>query len=248
MALFPVTSAASFVGVGDVVQMTVTNIGDVSVFYKSEQDVDSGDTEVAADATVTISAGQWFITELAGTVSQLIVVPVAAPTVAELNASAAITEAFTGTPLVSQEITFTEVATLAAAGTYTGTVTLPAGSTLVDIIISGVAVWNDGTSASMEIGNEDDPDGYFTAVNLVAAQDLLAGESINFDKQGATGGADATAGTSTHIMDRYSAAAMVITATVAVGAGLGTTGRTRVTVLYSLPTSAYVTAAVGVAS
>jgi hypothetical protein len=246
MPLFPVTSSASFVGVGDVDQMTVTNIGDVSVYYKSEQDVDSGDTELAADASVTVGAGLWFVT--ASGVSQLYVAPVGDLTsVTGLTADATdlnVLTNVTGTPLVSQEITFTEVA-IGGAATYTGTVTLPAGSTLVDIIVTGVALWDDGTSASLEIGNSDDPDGYFTAVDLLAV-DLLATESLNFDKQGGVGGADATTGTNTHITDRYSAAAELITATVVVGDGDGTAGRTRVTVVYSLPTSTYSTAAVGV--
>jgi hypothetical protein len=39
----------------------------------------------------------------------------------------------------AQEVTFTETA---GAGTYTGSVTIPAGSTLIDVIVHAVAVWD----------------------------------------------------------------------------------------------------------
>lgn len=225
MPTFQVSTSPSLVAVGDAEEMVVKNVGSATVFYKNQASVSSGDTSLAAGATVTIPAGQFFVTA-AGTASAVSAKP----------------GGLIGTPIVSKEIAFTEVAVPAAASTYTGSVSLPAGSTLVDIIVSQIALWDDATSASMQIGNADDPDGYYTAINLKAT-DLLATESINFDKQGGKGGADATVGSSTHIADRYSATAMLITATVATGAGGGSAGRTRVTVVYSLPVSTHVSAA-----
>lgn len=120
------------------------------------------------------------------------------------------------------------------AGTYTADFVLPAGSTLVDIIIEGEALWTAATSASLEIGDSADPDGYWTAVDLKAT-DLLAGESLSLASNQLRGsteiGAYGTVGTSTQLNRRYSASERTITATV-VSVGAGTAGRTRITVLY----------------
>jgi len=89
------------------------------------------------------------------------------------------------------------------AGTYTAAVSLPAGATVLDIIIDGVALWTATTSAELIVGDGTDPDGYYTAVDLKAA-DLLAGESLSFGKAGGQEGAYVTA---TQVSPRYSAAA-----------------------------------------
>lgn len=140
----------------------------------------------------------------------------------------------------SQEVTFTEAAQ-AGAGTYTADVTLPAGATLIDIIVYAGALWNDGTSASLDVGDfttggvEINANGYYAGVNLKAT-DLLADQSLSFAEEGGKGGAY-FAGSGTHINNRYSATARKIRTTVAVGAGAGTTGQTRVTVVYSIPSA-----------
>lgn len=136
----------------------------------------------------------------------------------------------TAVGLQVQEARFVET----GAGTYTADFVLPAGSTFYDVIVTAEALWTAGTSASLEFGNADDPNGYLAAVNLKAT-DLLAGESISIgggtDLAGGEGGADAIAGTNTHVVDRYNAAETTLTATV-VSIGAGTAGRTRVAVLY----------------
>lgn len=130
------------------------------------------------------------------------------------------------------------------AGTYTAEFILPAGSTLYDIVATAEAVWTAAVSASLEVGNAGDPDGYLTAVDLKAAADLLAGESVSLNgglyTGGGTLGADATVGTNTHIVDRYYAAESTITATI-VSNGAGTAGRTRVDVLYFGPNATTIT-------
>lgn len=137
----------------------------------------------------------------------------------------------------AEELTFTEV-DHEGAGTYTGSVVIPAGSWLVDVIVKAVAVWDDGTSASLEVGDDDDPDGYFTAVDLLA-NDLTEGQTINFtERDGGVGGVYLTEGTSTHGLARYYAAANNLIVNVAVGGGDGTAGRTRVIVLLATPNSA----------
>ena len=138
------------------------------------------------------------------------------------------------TPLRAVVRSFTEM----GAGTYTATVVVPAGATLVDIIIDGVALWAAATSAVLKVGDATDDDGYFTAVNLKAT-DLLAGESIDFYAAGGKAGADIAG---SQINRRYSAAARTISGVVT-SVGAGTAGRTRMTVVYSAPRAGDVVAA-----
>lgn len=116
------------------------------------------------------------------------------------------------------------------AGAYTAAVTLPADSTVLDIQVYAEAVWDAGTSASLEIGDGDDPDGFYTAVNLKAT-DLTADQALTFAAQGGVGGAYLTAGSDTHFTNTYSDEARTITATVD-SVGAGSAGRTRVLVIY----------------
>lgn len=129
-----------------------------------------------------------------------------------------------------EEVAFTETA---GAGAYTGSVVLPAGSTLIDIIVNGVALWTAATSATLKVGDGDDDDGFFTAVDLKAT-DLLAGESLSFALAGGKAGAYIA---NSQVSPRYSAASRTISGVVTtVGAG-GTAGRTRMVVVYARPTA-----------
>jgi hypothetical protein len=136
--------------------------------------------------------------------------------------------------VVAAEITLTETT---GAGTYTGTVTLPAGATLLDIIVNGVALWTATTSATLTVGDETDPDGFFTGVNLKAT-DLLAGESLSFALAGGKAGAYIA---NSQVTPRYYAAEQDISAVVVTEGAAGNAGRTRVLVVYGQP--ATVTAA-----
>lgn len=173
------------------------------------------------------------------------------PTAAEINklAGLATTSAelgklagITGYPLQCAEVTFTETA---GSGVYTGSVTLPAGATLVDIIIHAVALWNNAGACTMKVGDVADDDGFFTGIDLKAT-DLLAGESLSFSHPGGKQGADldaidvggeggAAAGADVHVRRRYLATARVISGIITTASTGGSTGRTRMTVLYSLP-------------
>jgi hypothetical protein len=142
----------------------------------------------------------------------------------DLNKLAAIS----GYPVEAHEVTFTEDGT----GTYTGSVNVPAGATILDIIVNGVALWAAGTSATMIVGDAANDDGYYTAVNLKAT-DLLAGESISFALAGGKAGAYIA---NSQVSPRYSATARVISGIVT-SSGAGTTGRTRMVVVFTLPTA-----------
>lgn len=138
------------------------------------------------------------------------------------------TAANPGFAVLAQQVHFNESAG-SAAGVYTGSVVLPAGSVLIDIIVSGIALWNAGTSATMKVGDVTDDDGYFTAVDLKAT-DLLATEEISLSAVGGQQGADVA---NSQINRRYSSAARTITGVVTTVGTLGTLGRTLMVVIYA---------------
>lgn len=134
----------------------------------------------------------------------------------------------TGYPVQSAEVTFAEAG---AAGVYTGSVSLPAGATLIDIIINGVALWTAGTSAAMIVGDGTDPNGFYDAINLKAT-DLLAGESISFALAGGKAGAYIA---NSQVSPRYSATARTITGEITTTGTTATAGRTRMVVIWAAP-------------
>ena len=138
--------------------------------------------------------------------------------------------------VVAKEVFYVET----GAATYTGAIVIPAGAWITDIIVQNVAEWTAGTSAVMEVGDGDDPDGFYTDVN-VKATELLIGQTISFAKTGGVEGAY-FAGSATHINGLYNAAARTITGTI-VSVGAGTAGRTRMLVQYVIPVSTKATSA-----
>ena len=152
--------------------------------------------------------------------------------------------AFSGTPagvVVSKTITFTEDAT---SVTHTGTVVIPAGATLHDIIVTSSVLWTD-TSAAIVVGDAQSADGWFTSCNL-AATDLLVGEALRAsDATTGWGGVPGTylvaatgvmgQATSTKAGPYYVTAGSVI-GVVSVTTPSGTAGRTFMTVTYSVGT------------
>lgn len=140
----------------------------------------------------------------------------------------------------AKEITFVEE----GAGVYTGSVSLPAGATLVDVIVHAVALWDAATSAALIVGDVADPNGFFDAVDLKAT-DLLAGESISFSHAGGKHGADLDeAAAGAHVRRRYLVGVRVVTGEVT-SVGAGTAGRTRITVLYTIPATSVLATFVG---
>lgn len=138
---------------------------------------------------------------------------------------------FAAAAVHSSELEFREN----GAGTYTGSITVPAHATILDVIVHAVALWAAGTSATMKVGDATDDDGIYVGVNLKAT-DLLAGESLSFAQSGGKAGAD-NIGTNTHWGRRYSTVDRNITGVIT-SVGAGTTGRTRMTVVYTMPLGA----------
>ena len=136
------------------------------------------------------------------------------------------------------EVSFTETT---GAGTYTASVTVPAGSTITDIKVRSTALWTATTSASMDVGDVGDPNGWYAAIDLKAT-DLLVGEEINFDNTGGKEGAYLVPASGTRSA-AYSASSRVISGVVTTVGAAGNAGRTRMTVLYTTTGSGVVTAA-----
>lgn len=132
-------------------------------------------------------------------------------------------------PVVMASVLFTETA---GAGTYTGTISLPAGSRIIDIGVDGIALWTAATSASMIVGDGADNDGFFVATNLKAT-DLLAGEINNIEHPGGLAGAYIAS--EQRVL--YSAAARDVIGVVTTVGGSGTAGRTRLYVAYATATA-----------
>lgn len=65
----------------------------------------------------------------------------------------------------------------AAAGVHTVAIYLPPGALLLNVGVVGVALWNQGTSAGMIVGDANVTNGFFTTIDLKATA-LLAGEAV----------------------------------------------------------------------
>ncbi len=148
----------------------------------------------------------------------------ATATALNLNASQ------TGYPVEAIEVTFTETS---GAGTYTGSVAVPAGATIIDVIVNGVALWDNAGACTLKVGDVADDDGYYTAVNLKAT-DLLAGESISFALAGGKAGAYIA---NSQVSPRYSASSRVVSGIITTASTGGSAGRTRMVVIFALPTA-----------
>jgi hypothetical protein len=164
----------------------------------------------------------------------------------QLEAVAALTAAnianlgsVTGNVVQMKEVTFTETS---GAGEYTGSVTVPAGAYLIDVIVHGVAVWDNAGAVDMDVGFAGGTE-LFDITSLKAAGDLLAGESISFGTGSDGGEGGSTASTN---FARYLATERVITGAITTASTGGSTGRTRMVVLYALPSAANTSAAVKV--
>lgn len=147
---------------------------------------------------------------------------------------------------VVERMTFLE-SHATAAGTTTNYCTLPPGAILIDIVVTAEAL-HTGTSSSLNIGDGDDPDGYFTTIDLKAT-DLLAEQSVrlsgNLATAGGVIGAYGNVGTNTHLTDIGYPDGGVVSAAVTYGATPLDAGITHVDVIFAVP---YVTFGTFVAS
>jgi hypothetical protein len=148
---------------------------------------------------------------------------ISAAEIAKLDGIAA-----SGGLVVMQSVSFTETS---GAGTYTGTMSLPAGARIIDIGCDGIALWNSAGACALVVGDTD-ADGFFVSTDLKAT-DLLAGEINNLEHPG--GKAGVYIASEQRVL--YSATARDIIAVVTQASGTGTLGRTRVYVVYAVATA-----------
>ena len=141
--------------------------------------------------------------------------------------------------VISKTVAFVEDATMT---TSTGTVVIPAGATLVDIVVASSVLWTKA-SARFTCGDAQAATGWFASTNLNAT-DLLLGEALR-----ASGGTNAWGGvngaylvSATGVMGQatatktgpYYVTAGSVIGVVTVTPGAGTAGRTFMTVTYSV--------------
>jgi hypothetical protein len=134
----------------------------------------------------------------------------------------------------SQRVSFTETT---GAGSYTGSVTVPGGATIVDIKFWSTALWTATTSALLKIGDGTDDDGWFgPSQNIdLKATDLLVGEELNLNQTGGKPGAYLN--TTTGLRSAaYSTSDRVITAVVTTVGAAGNAGRSFMEVIWTEPT------------
>lgn len=121
------------------------------------------------------------------------------------------------------------------AGVYTASVTIPPYARILDITVDALALWAAGTSAELIVGDDSDPDCFYTGVNLKAT-DMTAGQALSFTMAGGQEGAfivdAAVVGSQNLNLTRATTRTLTAACT---SVGVGTTGRTLVTFLYVLP-------------
>lgn len=144
--------------------------------------------------------------------------------------------------MITKRVLFTENATNT---THTGTVVVPAGAWIHDICVTNQALWG-AAAASLVVGDTADPDGYFTGVDCKAT-DLAVGELLSvrggsIDTDGLWGGkqgaylvaATGRVGPTSDNFSLYYAAGSSIIGVMTVTTPSVTTGRTILSVTYSV--------------
>lgn len=138
----------------------------------------------------------------------------------------------------SKLVSFTEDAT---STTHTGTVVIPAGSQLLDILVWTQVLWGD-SSAAIIVGDATDDDGWMTTCQLDTT-DLILGERFAAASDNNWGGVNGayltTAGrfgpATGDGMGGYYAAAGSVIGKVTVSTPSATTGRAFMNVIYATP-------------
>ncbi|KKN68667.1 hypothetical protein LCGC14_0448580 [marine sediment metagenome] len=134
-------------------------------------------------------------------------------------------------PVVQERvISFDDDGAAGAAGVLTMVpVAIPAGATILDIRVHTIDLFNAGTSAALIVGDTEDPNGFYDAVDLKAT-DLVAEEELNFADSLEIG-----VYLTGQKRDAYRAAATNITATITLVGTAATTGELRIIVIYANP-------------
>jgi hypothetical protein len=122
---------------------------------------------------------------------------------------------------------------------YSISVVLPAGAVLLDIQVTGQALWTAVTSATLKVGDAVDDDGYITGCDVKTAPPVgstysLFSEAALGTVDGAYLNTDSIVGPTATNFGLYFPAGTTIKATVT-KVGAGTAGRTGFFVIYAVP-------------
>ena len=137
--------------------------------------------------------------------------------------------------IFAKTVLFTEDA---ASTKHTGTVVLPAGATLLDILVVPQVLWTGGTAA-FTCGDANAATGWFASTDLKAT-DLILGERLQASNANNWGGKNGTYLTtagrfgqqSTTLIGGYCPTTYSVIGVVDVGTPATTAGRLRMTVLW----------------
>lgn len=190
----------------------------------------------------TPSSGSWGAASFANmtlTGATLTTATLDTPTITTPNiTSPTVTGADAHGILITKVCNITENATNT---TYTCTIPIPATAVIEDIQVIGRTLWN-GASASMNVGDTADENGYFDTINLKSS-DLVIGEMLSVKHSTLWGGqegaylvsATGQRGPTTSNFSMAYIAGSNITFVVTEGDATGTAGRTSCIVIYSMP-------------
>jgi len=139
--------------------------------------------------------------------------------------------------MITKMAAFTEDA---ASTSHVATVAVPAGAIIHDITVTNSVLWG-AASAALDVGDTADPNGYFAAVDCKAT-DLAVGEVLATSDSTNWGGkngaylvaATGRRGPTSSNFGNYYAAGTNILGTMTVGTPAVTTGRTWMSVTYSV--------------
>jgi len=120
-----------------------------------------------------------------------------------------------------------------AAGVYSISCIIPAGSYIQDVQVHADTLWDSGTSATLIVGDSDDDNGFYTGVNAKAT-DLVANEVLSFGHDGGKLGAYIT--DDNGVMTQYSSSARTVSAQMTTVGAAATAGVTRIIVIWAKPT------------
>jgi hypothetical protein len=145
----------------------------------------------------------------------------------------------TGNPTGIVKVAGGVITELTGDGAYSISVTLPAGAVIIDILVTGVALWTAGTSATLIVGDSVDDDGFITACDVKSAPAVgstfsLFSEAAMGTVDGAYLNTDSIVGPTSTNFGLYYADGSTIKAKVT-KSGSGTAGRTAFHVVYALP-------------
>ena len=207
-------SAIPKIGLGS----NVGGTGDFTTWIKPE-------AALAADNTITCPESDGDVLAAVGLAQTLTNKTLTAPVV---------TGDAEGVP-VTKVVPFIENATNTV---HTGTVPIPAGATILNIQVVNTVLLG-ATSAALIVGDDDDPNGYFDAVDCKAT-DLLVGEVLQTADDGCWGGAAGAyltgagrrGGVGAGDSGPYYGAGNNIIGEMTVGTPAATTGRTFMIVTY----------------